>query len=104
MERIAFTMQLHAGMEQEYEKRHQVIWPELTALLKEKGIRQYAIFLDEKTGRLFACLQAENRALLDSLPTHPLMQRWWQFMRDIMDTAPDGSPVTQDLREVFFLP
>lgn len=97
-------MQVHAGMEQEYQKRHQAIWPELAALLKEKGIHHYSIFLDAGTGRLFACLLAESREALDSLPEHPVMQRWWQFMRDIMETNADASPVTRGLHEVFYLP
>ena len=37
MERHAFTMKLHPGMEAEYRKRHEAIWPELVDLLHEAG-------------------------------------------------------------------
>ncbi|HEX7754466.1 MAG TPA: L-rhamnose mutarotase [Niabella sp.] len=31
------------------------------------------------------------------------MQRWWTFMRDIMETNADDSPVAVPLTEVFHL-
>jgi L-rhamnose mutarotase len=43
-EQIAFKMQLFPGFEAEYRKRHDEIWPELVALLKEAGISEYSIF------------------------------------------------------------
>ena len=69
-------MQLFKGFEEEYKKRHDEIWPELHALLKETGISDYCIFLDETTNSLFGVLKAEDPKLLDNLPAHPVMQRW----------------------------
>jgi len=57
MEQIAFTMQLKPGQAAEYERRHDAIWPELVELLKQAGISDYSIFLDETTGTLFAVLR-----------------------------------------------
>ncbi|MFA5698945.1 MAG: L-rhamnose mutarotase, partial [Sphaerochaeta sp.] len=45
--REAFVMQLKKGFEAEYEKRHNEIWPELAALLKENGVSEYSIFLEK---------------------------------------------------------
>lgn len=104
MTRIAFKMQLFKGYEQEYKKRHDEIWPELYALLKESGISDYSLFLDETTNNLFGVLTAEDPELLDNLPLHPVMQKWWKYMADIMETNPDHSPVQQPLKEVFYLP
>ena len=42
-------MQLHPGFIDEYKKRHDELWPELKALLKESGISDYSIFLDPST-------------------------------------------------------
>ena len=36
MERVAFKMQLNKGFEEEYKKRHDEIWPELQAVIKEQ--------------------------------------------------------------------
>ncbi len=103
MQRIAFKMQLHRGQAAEYKKRHDEIWAELVALLKSIGINDYSIFLDEETYALFAVLKIENSELLDTLPAHEVMQRWWAYMCDIMDGNADNSPVVKPLTEVFHL-
>jgi L-rhamnose mutarotase len=103
MHRIAFKMQLFKGFEAEYKKRHDELWPELAALLKEHGISEYAIFLDETTNSLFGVLKAVDPQALDNLPASPVMQRWWKYMGDIMETNPDNSPVSTPLKEVFYL-
>jgi L-rhamnose mutarotase len=104
MARIAFTMKLFPGYEAEYKRRHATIWPELQSLLKEAGIKEYSIFLDEESLLLFAYLVVEDPANLDRLPDHPVMQKWWNYMKDIMDSHPDHSPVTSPLQEVFYMP
>jgi len=104
MYRIAFKMQLFRGFEAEYKKRHDELWPELHALLKETGISEYSIFLDETTNSLFGVLKAEDPKALDNLPAHPVMQKWWAFMGDIMASNPDNSPVSVPLKEVFYMP
>lgn len=102
--RLAFRMQLFPGKAAEYKKRHDKIWPELVELLKGKGIRDYSIFLDEKDGSLFGVLEVDDALSLDALPQEPVMQRWWQYMKDIMASNPDGSPVSIPLQDVFYLP
>ncbi len=97
-------MQLHKGFEEEYKKRHDALWPELEQLLKATGIHEYSIFLDETTNSLFGVLKAENPQALDNLPQQPVMQWWWAYMKDIMETNPDNSPVSIPLKEVFYLP
>ena len=104
MHRIAFTMKLHKGFEAEYRRRHDAIWPELKQLLHDTGIKEYSIFLEERTGILFAILQIADPKQLDTLPAQAVMQRWWAYMQDIMESNPDNSPVTTPLKEVFYLP
>jgi L-rhamnose mutarotase len=103
MKRIAFKMQLHRGQAAEYKKRHDEIWSELATLLKSIGINDYSIFLDEETYALFAILKIEEPELLDTLPSHVVMQRWWVYMGDIMAANADNSPVVKPLVEVFHL-
>lgn len=100
-ETVAFRMQLQAGQADEYQRRHDAIWPELVALLREAGVVDYRIFLDEQTHALYAVLTRRVDHTLDALPAHPIMRRWWAMMADIMDTHPDQSPVQVPLREVF---
>jgi L-rhamnose mutarotase len=104
MPRVAFKMKLHQGQEQEYKKRHDALWPALRQLLKSKGISQYSIFLDGETNFLFGVMEIENPNALSELPNHPVMKKWWAYMKDIMDTHEDHSPVNMPLKEVFYLP
>ena len=104
MARVAFKMQLIKGFEEEYQKRHDALPSDLKQLLKETGIRDYGIFLDESNGALFALMEVADETKLASLPQHPVMQKWWKFMGDIMQTNSDSSPVSTPLKEVFYLP
>ena len=104
MKRIAFKMKLFPGMKAEYIKRHEEIWPELSSLLATTGITNYSIFLDEETNILFGVMNVVDETTLANLPLHPVMQRWWAFMKDIMESNLDNSPVSNSLKEVFFLP
>ena len=103
MKRIAFKMYLNKGATEEYKKRHDAIWPELVALLKEAGVEDYSIFLDEETSTLFGVLKTSNPEAMNELPQKEVMQKWWGFMKDIMQTNADNSPVNIPLKEVFYL-
>lgn len=98
---IAFKMKLIPGFEEEYEKRHREIWPELTLLLKEAGIRDYSIYLDGESSTLFAVQTLVGTTSSQSLGNHAIIKKWWAYMADIMETHPDNSPVSTPLREVF---
>jgi L-rhamnose mutarotase len=103
MQRYAFKMWLNPGMEAEYRRRHDAIWPELRALLSAAGVTNYSIFLDAETHILFAYLERHKDHAMDDLPKHPLMRRWWDHMRDIMRTQSDGAPAAEQLAEMFHL-
>ena len=104
MPRIAVKMKLFKGFEEEYKKRHDEIWPELQDLLKESGISDYYIFLDPSSGDLFGSMKVDDPAVLERLPAQPVMQKWWKYMADIMESNPDNSPVSIPLTKVFYLP
>ena len=103
MLRNAWTMQLKPGCEAEYKKRHDEIWPELSAALKEAGISDYSIFLEADTGRLFAVQKLTESNTAEALKQHPVVRKWWDYMADLMDTHPDHEPVCLPLDEVFRL-
>ena len=96
-------MKLKPGFENEYKKRHDEIWPELSKAISEAGISDYSIFLDEETLTLYAVQKLADKNTAASLPRHPIVRKWWKYMADIMDTNPDNSPVAKDLKEVFHL-
>ena len=103
MIRNAFKMKLKPGVEAEYKRRHDEIWPELSQALRDAGVSDYSIFLDEETLTLFAVhkLSADNTAV--DLPNLPIVRRWWDSMAPLMEVHPDNAPVCKSLREVFHL-
>lgn len=96
-------MKLKSGYAAEYRKRHDEIWPELSALLTEAGVSDYSIYLDEETNILFAFQRLEDGFDTALLPSHPIVKKWWAFMSDIMETNPDNSPKEAPLEEMFYM-
>ncbi|MCA1441233.1 L-rhamnose mutarotase [Ensifer sp. IC4062] len=103
MEKYAFRMRLNPGMAAEYQARHDAIWPELVVLLKEAGISDYSIHLDEETNLLFGVLWRTDTHGMAELPSHPVMRKWWAYMADIMETHAGNEPVAVPLKTVFHL-
>lgn len=103
MIRNAFKMKLKPGFEDEYKKRHDEIWPELSEALTKAGIHDYSIFLDEETLTLFGVQKLDDDHTSDKLPELPIMKKWWDYMADLMDTKEDNSPVSVPLKEVFHM-
>jgi L-rhamnose mutarotase len=103
MNKVAFKMYLKPGCKAAYIKRHAEIWPELRELLKNEGISDYSIFLDEATNTLFAVQDQSSSQSSQDLADHAIVRLWWQYMADIMETNPDSSPVTEPLEQVFYM-
>lgn len=103
MKREAFKMFLKEGCEEEYEKRHAAIWPELRELLSDNGVYDYSIYWDKDTNILFACQKTKGEASSQDMGTNPIVQKWWDYMADIMEVNPDNSPISIPLAEVFHM-
>jgi L-rhamnose mutarotase len=102
MLRKAFRLSVAAGHQSEYERRHRPIWPELEAVLVAHGVRSYSIFLDERTNDLFGYAEIEDDARWQAIAQTDVCRRW-RYMREIMPSNPDDSPIAHDLREVFHI-
>ena len=104
MNRLAFKMKLSAGQKAAYIKRHNEIWTELKTLLREAGVSEYSIFLDEETNTLFAFQKISGEGGSQDLAQNPIVKKWWNYMADLMEVNPDNSPVSIPLEEVFYMP
>ncbi len=104
MNRLAFKMKLNAGQKKAYIKRHNEIWAELVKLLKDAGVSEYSIFLDEETDTLFAFQKVSGEGGSQDLSQNPIVKKWWDFMADVMEVNPDNSPISTPLEEVFYMP
>jgi len=103
MIRKAFVMSVNAGLEEEYEKRHRPIWPELEQTLKDHGVSNYSIFLNEETRQLFGYVEIEDEVRWAAIAETPICKKWWTHMKDIMPSNPDHSPKSTELRNVFHM-
>lgn len=103
MQRIAFTMKIKPGAEEEYRRRHRQVWPELLADLKRAGCQNYSIYL--RGTDLFAYMEVEDfQHYLEIMAISQASERWEAQMSDILIREVEAStgfpPV---LEEVFHL-
>ena len=103
MIRKAFVMQVNEGQEKEYEKRHSPIWPELEETLRSHGAHNYSIFLHPETRQLFGYVEIEDEARWHKIAQTDICRKWWAYMKEVMPSNPDNSPVSTELAEVFHL-
>ncbi len=103
MVRKGFKMRLYPGMAEEYEKRHNELWPEMIEMIHEHGGGNYSIYLDKETDVLFGYIEVEDEEKWAASADTEINRKWWDFMADIMETNLDNSPVSVDLRPVFHL-
>ena len=103
MIRKASKMRVFPECHEEYKRRHDELWPEMAETLKAHGAHQYSIFLDEETSALFACVLIESEERWRAVAQTEACQKWWAYMKDVMETNEDGSPKSWELKEVFHL-
>ena len=101
--RRCFKMKLYERCEEEYEKRHNSLWPEMKKMIHEYGGSNYSIFLDKETYYLYGYIEVENIDKWNKSADTEICKKWWDYMSDIMETNSDNSPVCVDLKSVFFL-
>ena len=92
----SFKMHLYEGMAEEYERRHNLLWPEMKDMIHEYGGHNYSIFLDSETNVLYGYIEIEEEEKWAKSADTAINRKWWDYMADIMDTNPDNSPVSVD--------
>lgn len=98
-----FKMKLFKGFEEEYEKRHNDLWPEMEGMIHEYGGRNYSIFIDRDTNYLYGYIEIEDEKKWSESSETEICKKWWAYMADIMETNEDNSPVSVDLKQLFYL-
>lgn len=98
-----FKMKVNEGQEAEYERRHNLLWPEMRDMIHEYGGKNYTISLDPETRVLYGYIELEDPAKWDESADTAINRKWWDYMADIMEVNPDNSPVSKALKVVFHL-
>ena len=105
MERDAWRASVKPGKQAEYIERHNQIWPQMKAVLKEAGIVNYSIWLAD--GEVFGYYECEKGAAYAAKvqSESPVVDRWNEYMKDVMEMKKDEKTGAQPLlQEVFYLP
>jgi len=103
MERYAWKAVIKPGMQQEYIRRHDEIWPEMSEVLRRAGIKNYSIWLngDEVFG-YYECVYSSAFAA-DIQASSPVVDKWNDYMKDVMVMEMDPSTGAQPLmKQVFY--
>lgn len=103
MIRKAFMMEIYPGQQEEYKKRHNPIWLELQDILKTQGVSNYSIFLNPATNQLFAYVELESEEKWKKIADTAVNKKWWKYMKEIMPSNPNNSPISVELEEVFHI-
>jgi L-rhamnose mutarotase len=100
--RQAWVMKLKPGQEAIYKKKHDEIWPEMVAIMKRDGVRNYSIYRHGLL--LFAYLERDAPATGAKPGPESIVWKWWADMAPHMETNADNSPVIEPVEEMFFFP
>src|ERR1700749_2590491 len=98
MARRAWVMKLKPGNEAIYKQKHDEIWPEMLALMKKGGTRNYSIY---RYGLVLFAYQEVDGTADPKAPIDPIVWKWWEMMAPYMETNADFSPVMEPVEEMF---
>ena len=103
MERMAWKGRIRPGCKEEYIRRHDAIWPEMKAVLKEAGICNYTIFANGD--ELFGYYECEKGVAFaeKTQADSPVVDRWNEYMKDILELEMDPVTGAQPKMQCMFL-
>ena len=102
MERFAWKGRIRPGMQQEYKRRHDEIWPEMLALQKEAGIHNYSIRSDGTD--VFGYYECEKGIEFaeKTQAGSPVVDRWNDYMEDVLELVMDPETGAQPKLQMMF--
>lgn len=102
MERFAWKARILPGKLDEYIRRHDEIWPQMTAVLDEANIHNYTIW--SVGDELFGYYECENIAHASHVQANSeVVDRWNEYMKDVMRMEFDPETGTAVLlKQVFY--
>lgn len=105
MQRVCFLLQVKADRLDEYRRRHEDVWPEMLAALRETGWCNYSLFLRDD-GLLVGYFETPDlAAALAGMEARDVNARWQQDMAPFFESLEGKRPDEAFLRlpEVFHL-
>jgi len=91
MERLCFLIELEPGAEQEYERRHDELWPEMHQALKAAGYTNYSLFRRGSTVIGYAECVPDVATVLRTMAASPVTPRWNESFQGIIRRITDDA-------------
>ena len=103
MIRKSFRMTLKEGKLEEYKKKHDEVWPEITEALTNAGVTNYSIYYHEKDNTLIEYMELKDNNTFETLEELDILKKWNIYMKNLLVTKSeeDATPVVEELLEVF---
>ena len=103
MIRKCFRMRLKEGKIKEYQKKHDEVWPEISAALTNAGVTNYSIYFDKKDNTLIEYMELKENNTFENLEKLEILKKWNIYMEALLETKSDNdaAPVVNELEEVF---
>lgn len=96
MERVFFTFEIRPGQEQEYQRRHDEIWPEMVEALKASGFSNYTIFRRGTTIYAYVECHPDRKTAFAAMGATDVNARWQKWFADVI------ARMTDDRGEMFW--
>lgn len=105
MQRIAFQLQLRPNVQEEYDRVHRHVWPELVREMESFGVKEYSIFRRDRQLFLYMRVPDFDRLLIQ-LEASEINQRWQRSVAHLFESVPDIRPdeTFAMMEEVFYMP
>jgi L-rhamnose mutarotase len=101
MERTCFTFRLREGAEEEYERRHQDVWPELLRVLSESGVRNYTLFRRGRGIVAYCECHPDAATAFGAVGRTEVNTKWANWFADLIEDLTDENGQLNYAREVW---
>jgi L-rhamnose mutarotase len=103
MERLCFTFEIYEGTEDEYKKRHDEIWPELTADIERAGFKNYSLFRRGTQIVAYVECHPDAKSAFAALGDSDANRRWAEWFREVIVNLTDNKGEILRMQEVWHL-
>jgi L-rhamnose mutarotase len=103
LQRICFLMDVIPGREDEYQRRHDEIWPELVAELQKAGVRNYTLFRRDTTVIAYAECHPDAATAFGRVGATEVNARWSEWFADVLARLSDENGALIEASEVWHL-
>lgn len=103
MERTCFLMEIVPGMEEEYGRRHDEIWPEMLSALSDAGMTNYSLFRRGTTVIAYAECHPDAATVFARLDRSNVNARWSRWFEDVLVQHTDVSRNHSHAAEVWHM-